>query len=87
MFRYIMTILLTLAISACAPQSTPTTIIESTQAPQISIPSEWAGTLTYADGTSESSEIATLPWSRHLHLHAGASVRCLRQHSTNSRSQ
>jgi len=48
------TILLTLALSACAPQSLPTPIIESTQALQIPAPSDWAGSITHADGTSES---------------------------------
>jgi hypothetical protein len=53
MFRYMITVLLTLAISACVPQLTPTALIESTQAPQIPVRSDWAGAITHTDGTSE----------------------------------
>jgi alpha/beta superfamily hydrolase len=49
-----MLILLVISLSACSPRSTPTTIVEPTQALQIPVPSDWAGAITHADGTSES---------------------------------
>ncbi len=53
MFRFLI-ILSIISLSACAPQATPTAIIEPTQSLQIPVPSDWAGAIIQADGTTES---------------------------------
>src|SRR6266508_1297658 len=55
MSRFLL-ILAIISLSACTPQSTPTATIEPTQAQylQIPVPSDWAGGITHADGTTES---------------------------------
>ncbi len=58
MSRFLL-ILAIISLSACTPQSTPTATIEPTQAQslQIPVPSDWAGGITHADGTTESITI------------------------------
>jgi dienelactone hydrolase len=49
-----MLILLVIGLSACAPQPTSVNTVEPTQSLQIPIPSDWAGAVSYTDGTVES---------------------------------
>lgn len=53
MSRFLL-ILLVISLSACAPQSTPIPSVEPTQILQIPVPSDWAGAISQADGTTKS---------------------------------
>jgi len=54
MSRSMIVLLLLISFSACTSPSPATPTVATTQSPQIPIPSEWAGAITYVDGTIES---------------------------------
>jgi dipeptidyl aminopeptidase/acylaminoacyl peptidase len=54
MLRYMITVLLTFAISACASPSTAIPTVVSTKALQAPVPSDWVGAITQTDDTSKS---------------------------------
>ena len=60
MYRSLL-LLLSLCLSACAPQTAPTAVSEPTPtqvpAPQIPVPSDWAGGIAHSDGITESIRV------------------------------
>src|SRR5688500_14107319 len=54
MSRSMIVLLLITSLAACTSSSLATPTVATTQSPQIPIPSEWVGAITYADGTVES---------------------------------
>ena len=54
MSRLMIILLMIISLSACTSSSLATPTVAATQSPQIPIPSEWVGAITYADGTVES---------------------------------